>query len=242
MKFLSFLVGLTALSTAVSGYALPNSDDAIDFEASTLEKRAFLPIVGAPGATRPRFEVRQLKANNANQWTLFMLALRQIQARPDSAKNSFFQIAGIHGVPKQAWDEVGQCSTCTAAGYCPHSSILFLGWHRAYVALMEQELIKVAKNIANQYPSGTKAAMQSAAANLRLPYWDWAAHPPNGGSNMPPLLTDTQVTVNGPSGSTTFNNPLHHYVFKNPAKQQFSPWVNIKVGSTSNALVSLICD
>lgn len=126
--------------------------------------------------------------------------MRQFQNQPQTNKGGYYQVSGIHGVPNANWDNVGQCSTCNAAGYCPHDSILFLGWHRAYVTLFEQQLVKVAKNIAKQYPTSTRSAMVAAANQLRLPYWDWAAHPPNGGNNMPAAITQTEVTVNGPKG------------------------------------------
>jgi hypothetical protein len=43
---------------------------------------------------------------------------------------------GIHGVPFKAWNGVGGDSGLQA-GYCTHSSILFLPWHRPYLALFE---------------------------------------------------------------------------------------------------------
>jgi tyrosinase len=229
MKFLSLFTGLAALSTSVSGFAIPTLDDAIEFAEHTLEKRAFLPVVGAPGSTLPRYEVRQLQTEKPNQWTLFLLAMKQFQAQAQSVKGGYYQVSGIHGQPNVDWDGVGKCSTCTNPGYCPHSSILFLGWHRAYVALFEQQLIKVAKTIANQYPTSTRATMVTAANQLRLPYWDWAAHPPNGSNNLPSSMTNTEVTVNGPTGSVTFTNPLHHHTFTNPAPLTLTPWKNWKV-------------
>lgn len=239
MKLLSFVTGLVALSTSVSAFTIPNFEDGAAVADHALEKRAFLSVVGVPGATQPRLEVRQLEAKT-NQWTLFMLAMRTFHNKPQTAKNGYYQIAGIHGVPKVNWDTVGQCSACTSAvGYCPHDSILFLGWHRAYVALFEQEMVKVAKNIASQYPAATRAAMQSAAASLRLPFWDWAAHAPNGGPTLPTLMTNAQVTVNGPTGSVTFTNPLHHHVFKNPGQLLYTPfnkWTNTLRYPTSSAV------
>ena len=232
MKLLSLITGLAALTTSVTAFSIPTFEDGAAVADHALEKRAFLPVVGVPGATQPRFEVRQL-ATKTNQWTLFLLAMKQFQAKPQTTKNGYYQIAGIHGVPNVNWDSVGQCSTCTADGYCPHDSILFLGWHRAYVALFEQELVKVAKNIASKYPASTKAAMQSAAANLRLPYWDWAAHAPNGGPVLPAIMTNAQVTVNGPTGSQTFANPLQHFTFKNPSALKYTPFTKWTVRAIS---------
>ena len=118
MKVVSFFLGLSVLASSVAGIAFSNPEDALE-NAHTLEKRAFLPVVGPGGtAVRPRLEVRELKTN-ANQWTLYLLAMRQLQSRTQATKNSFYQIAGIHGVPRQNWDSVGQCSTCTADGLLP---------------------------------------------------------------------------------------------------------------------------
>ena len=45
---------------------------------------------------------------------------------------SWFSIAGIHGLPYEAWDSsFGTQKT----GYCTHGSNLFPTWHRAYIAL-----------------------------------------------------------------------------------------------------------
>jgi len=48
-----------------------------------------------------------------------------------------------------------------------------------------------------------------AAANLRQPYWDWAVN------SVPPdeVISFTQLTITGPEGSITVDNPLYRYVF-----------------------------
>lgn len=225
MKFSSFVCGLAALSGTVFGWAIPNPENEGDL--SNLDKRqnTILPVTGAPGATRPRLEVRQLRAQQPNQWSLFLQAMLRMENAAQTGKTSYYQIAGIHGVPRQNWDGVGQCSACTGAdGYCTHDSILFLGWHRAYLALFEQEMVKVAKTIAATYPTATRATMQAAASNLRLPYWDWAARPPNGGNNMPSEVTTSTVSINGPSGQQTIRNPLFRHVFQSTSALRYSPF------------------
>lgn len=234
MKFLSFLFSASLLASSVLGHAFTRPEDALE-NAHSLEKRAFLPVTGVGSVTRPRLEVREL-AGLSNQWTLFLLAMRNLQNRPQSQKNSFYQISGIHGVPRVNWDSVGQCSTCSADGYCPHDSILFLGWHRAYVALLEQEMIKIAKNLARQYPTGTRAAMVNAANILRLPFWDWAANAPNGGNVLPAIITNPTVTVQGPSGSVTFNNPLHHFTFTDSSALRYTPFTKWSVRIDSSTI------
>ncbi|KAK3717187.1 hypothetical protein LTR37_005896 [Vermiconidia calcicola] len=240
MKFLSFVCGFAVLSGTVFGHAIRSSEEAAISE-QLLEKRqgAILPITGPAGAVRPRLEVRQLKAK-ANQWSLFLLAVKQMQETAQTSKTSWYQISGIHGVPNVDWDGVGKCSDCgNADGYCTHDSILFLGWHRAYVALLEQELIKAAKNIAAQYPAGTKRTqMQNAANQLRMPYWDWAAKPKAGQPTLPPLMTSAQVTVNGPNGNQRIANPLFSYKFTSSSALKYTPftqWPATLRYPTSNA-------
>lgn len=175
MRFSSFLAYLALLLTSVS--AIPavfeNDFQALDEQWSDVEKRqnTIYPITGAGTQQRLRLEIRTLQTKK-NQWNLFLIALRRFHDLPQSDKLSYYQISGIHGVPRTNWDAVGQCSACTNAdGYCPHDSILFLGWHRAYMALFEQKFVAIAKQVAQEYPAGTKRQQMVNAANiLRWPF------------------------------------------------------------------------
>jgi tyrosinase len=209
MRLTSLVYGLLSLSTSVFGHAIPLSDES----AATLEKRAILPVTGASGSVLPRLEVRQLKQKTA-QWNIFLLAMQKMQSTAQTTKTSYYQLAGIHGVPRANWDDVGRCSACTGQvdGYCTHDSILFLGWHRAYLALFEQELVAAAKSVAATFTGTKKTTYTTAANNLRLPYWDWAAKPASG-STLPATITAATVTVDTPSGSKSIRNPLSRYVF-----------------------------
>ncbi|KAF2722531.1 Di-copper centre-containing protein [Polychaeton citri CBS 116435] len=189
-----------------------------------------LAITGVSGGVQPRLEVRQMLNTKPNQWTLFMLAMRQWMDMSQSEKTSYFQISGIHGVPRASWDGVGQCGTCSGAdGYCPHDSVLFPGWHRAYLALFEQTFIGIVNSIANSYPDSSRPAMQGAAKTMRFPYWDWAAHPPSGLPTFPNVITQKTVTVNGPTGSKTFTNPLFRYDFHDQSQMYYSPFTTWSV-------------
>ncbi|KAK6954358.1 hypothetical protein Daesc_004325 [Daldinia eschscholtzii] len=56
---------------------------------------------------------------------------------------------------------------------------------------------------------------QEAAATFRIPYWDWAAVPPDGDSVLPPSVGDSPfINVTGPNGPQTITNPLFSYVFR----------------------------
>lgn len=216
--------------TAVSTFALACSSVLAhpSGEAPTLEERQNGIVVtsGAGGSTvYPRLEIRQMKDTKPNQYTLLVLAMQRWQSQAQSSQTSYFGVSSIHGVPRQNYNGVGQCSSCGGTdGYCCHDSVHFPSWHRVYVALFEQEFLKVVKTIANEYPSAQKATMVAAANQMRWPYWDWAAKPPAGRPHLPKIVTDYEVTVNGPKGKTTFVNPLFRYDFKDSSGMYYSPF------------------
>ena len=100
-------------------------------------------------------------------------------------------------------------------GYCAHVSVLFPLWHRPYLALFEQVLYAAIQQITLLYPAGSgRDAYVEAAANFRIPYWDWAMKPPEGQSVLPKCVGGSEeVTVNGPTGPVVIDNPLFTYKF-----------------------------
>ncbi|PPJ56238.1 hypothetical protein CBER1_06384 [Cercospora berteroae] len=217
MKFSLF--SILALATT-SVLAHPVSHDA--GEHSNIEARQSsdaVRLVGGQGNNvRPRLEVRQLRNQQPDQWTIFLVALNRWMTTPkeQSGDRSFFNIAAIHGVPRQNYAEVPQCADCQGTdGYCFHDSILFPGWHRAYMALFEQEFLKIARAVAQEYPASSRQRFVNAANDLRFPYFDWAARPPSGSRALPDEITTSSVTVQGPRGQQSFRNPLYGYVFLN---------------------------
>ena len=125
-------------------------------------------VTGASGSTQPRLEIRQLE-QNADQWNLFMLAMQDFQNTDHSQTLSWYQIAGIHGMPYEAWNGVQGSNSGT--GYCPHSSPLFICWHRPYVALWEQQMLASAQNVVNTFSGADKTRYQNVLSTLRHPYW-----------------------------------------------------------------------
>lgn len=223
MRLTSFVCAFLSLSGSVFGHAIPFHDESM----SMLEKRAFLPVTGPSGSTLPRFEIRQLKQKTA-QWNIFLLAMQLMQKSAQTNKVSYYQLAGIHGVPRASWDGVEKCSTCSGQvdGYCTHDSILFLGWHRAYLALFEQELILAAKTVANQFTGAKKTKYTNASKQLRLPYWDWAAKPASG-SSLPATITAATISVDTPSGTKSIVNPLSKHTFSDTSGlvyAQYKTW------------------
>jgi tyrosinase len=72
-----------------------------------------------------------------------------------------------------------------------------------------------AQTIASWYPNDAdKAGYVNAAANLRLPYWDWAAVPPAGESILPASVQTPTVNVSGPNGVQEISHPLYSYTFR----------------------------
>ncbi|KAL0630990.1 hypothetical protein Q9L58_010157 [Maublancomyces gigas] len=161
----------------------------------------------AGGAVPLRTEIREF-ALNADMFNIYILGLQRMQALPKTDKLSWYQIAGIHGRPYKAWDNVG--GNGNRSGYCTHSSILFLPWHRPYIALYEQTLFANVKAAVAAFPPGpTKDKYTRLVPSFRVPYWDFAAQPA-----LPDIiLNKKQIEVTTPTGKQTINNPLYCYNF-----------------------------
>ncbi|KUJ18454.1 Di-copper centre-containing protein [Mollisia scopiformis] len=170
---------------------------------------------GPNDSTPLRLEIRDLEKDPIT-WTLYILGLDMLQYTPQTEMLSWYQIAAIHGRPFVSFDNVPPKAGNENNGYCSHVSILFPTWHRPYLVLYEQVLYGMIQQIAQQYPSGTiRDQYITAAANFRIPYWDWAMIPPSGESVLPASVGQSpSVVVDGPAGSQTIANPLWSYQFK----------------------------
>jgi len=169
-----------------------------------------LVITGAGGGSPNRLEINDF-VKNEKFFSLYIQALRDMSKEPQSARASFFQVGGIHGLPYVVWDSAtGDPSKSEWGGYCTHGSVVFPTWHRPYVMLYEQILQQRAKDIADTYSCRDKADWQEAACNLRQPFWDWARN------TIPPdeVIALKQVIITGPNGKpVTVDNPLYNYKF-----------------------------
>lgn len=74
---------------------------------------------------------------NDKEVKLFVAALDRFQKIDPHDRDSYFQIAGIHGQPNVPWDETIEEAEAKGKGYCTHNNVLFPIWHRAYLALYE---------------------------------------------------------------------------------------------------------
>jgi tyrosinase len=94
-------------------------------------------------------------------------------------------------------------------GHCPHSAVIFITWHRPYVALHQQLIWHHTQRIVTKYPDDQREEYQAAALTLRQPYWDWALHP-----SLPDVTTAPVIGVQTPNGHTQFTNALYSYHFQ----------------------------
>ncbi|KAK4450897.1 tyrosinase [Podospora aff. communis PSN243] len=173
-------------------------------------------LVGIKAGVNPTTGERPARLNindlmkNGPQWDLFIQALAAVYATDQKDSLSWYQIAGIHGIPFEPYGGDQQTPGNPNTGYCPHGQLTFITWHRPYLALLEQTIHTHATRIAAQYPPSSSAAYKSAAETLRFPYWDWAdASTPMA----PPVTTEPTITITTPSGRSTINNPLYTYEF-----------------------------
>ncbi|KAF2445573.1 Di-copper centre-containing protein [Karstenula rhodostoma CBS 690.94] len=164
----------------------------------------------------PRLEIRDLEKNHPDQWNVFLLGLQRFQAIDQNDKLSYFQIAGIHGRPFVPWDGVKGDGYYWSrySGYCTHDSNIFPTWHRPFLALFEEVLYLNCREAVSALPEGElKDRYWKALPSLRLPYWDWAAIPPEEEGTLPASVQADTVNVTMPNGTVTIKNPLHSYKF-----------------------------
>ncbi|KAK6357742.1 hypothetical protein TWF718_002050 [Orbilia javanica] len=214
-----------------------------------IKKRALLPDATLKGTTDGRLGGIQ-SGNNGNQmverreirklytytvsgdsqpgrvYDLFIIALRRTQvARSYTDKNSWWQLAGIHGRPFISWNgrapgapSSALKSEFTGTGYCTHGSTLFPTWHRPYLAYVEEVLWMSAYwEIQSKVKDAKeKAQWEKALEQLRLPYWDWAT---NGGSFPDQIAGNTHTFRFYPGESNKnlwpkWENPLYTFRFQ----------------------------
>lgn len=95
----------------------------------------------------------------------------------------------------------------------------------------QQELCQRMQYIAAAYTGAVKVRMESAAANCRAPYFDWAVLPSaSGGSMLPASIGDSpKINVSGPHGTQMIANPLFAYAFKPPNREVFQDVAPVSV-------------
>ncbi|KAF5672185.1 tyrosinase precursor (monophenol monooxygenase) [Fusarium heterosporum] len=198
------------------------------------------PLPQSRNGTIPlRPEIREMKADRY-KWDLYILSMSMFQDVSQDDPASWYQIAGIHGVPFEPWNGVEAAPGANQSGYCAHNSVLFPMWHRPYLALFEQELYRMANVIAGMFPNGTdRQPYLDAARDFRMPYWNWATASPPGESFFPDVFWNSTISQNGPRGVQEIRNPLYSYKFhpKNATALIWTPlrdWGETKRGPNSS--------
>jgi tyrosinase len=184
------------------------------------------------GPVPVRREIRDLQSNYPDIWNLYLLGLDAFQKMNENDLTSYYQIAGIHGMPYKPWNGVnGRANMSGFGGYCTHSSTIFITWHRPYLALYEQYLYAVVQGIATSFPEPLRARYVAAAKDFRVPYYDWALLPAPGRSSFPSSISSSKINVTGADGKPTqIDNPLYSFRFHpiNPSPGDFTrAWSSI---------------
>lgn len=209
-------------------------------------------ILGAPVPSDDyvpaRLNINDLQKAGGPSWDLYIQALRAMQDMPDGDELSYFQTAGIHGMPYIEWDNAGpQEGNSNWLGYCPHG--VSISWvvglrnitanemHRRHSSCRgtdptfcssrykgttrdmcagpvltgkQEQLVRHATKIAQTYPQSHRDEYVKAAANLRAPYWDWAAD-----SAVPPSSVPSTMTITVANGDNvkqaSIANPLQTF-------------------------------
>ncbi|KAF5359836.1 hypothetical protein D9756_003579 [Leucocoprinus leucothites] len=183
--------------------------------------------VGPTGGIKNRLNIVDFVQDEKFR-TLYVRALQTIQARDQKSWDSFFQVAGIHGLPFTEWAKERPSPNAYQAGYCTHGQSLFPTWHRPYVALYEQTLQEAAIEAAKQF-TVDKEAWTQAAQDFRQPYWDW------GFQLVPPdeVIRNEQIQIVDYNGSkVSVQNPILRYQF-HPIDPSFSPYRDFNTWRTT---------
>ncbi|KAK3360924.1 hypothetical protein B0T24DRAFT_585983 [Lasiosphaeria ovina] len=174
------------------------------------------PFGGNPGI-RKEFAKWSKDPEQSIQVSLFIRALQRFYDRPYQDTLSFFQVASIHGYPGDLeWDNSEPPKNgrkeYTHKIYCTHNMLTFPTWHRPYMALFEQTLYELMGEVIETLDfarDDDKQAWIHAAAEWRLPYWDWALK--ENTKAIPFLFRESNIKIRAPvnsDGSAAEPNPI----------------------------------
>ncbi|EFX00015.1 tyrosinase [Grosmannia clavigera kw1407] len=130
-----------------------------------------------------------------------------IQQLDPKDPNSFFQIAGYHGMPFRG---AGWGNPSWWGGYCNHGNVLFPTWHRAYLLRLENALRSV-----------------KGCEDVALPYWNETSSGTRH-NGIPDIFLRQKVTI--PSSiheksdsDLEIDNPLRSYTFQDGITDNLQP-------------------
>ncbi|KAM0811388.1 putative tyrosinase [Seiridium cardinale] len=115
------------------------------------------------GDKQLHLDIDEMIVQQPDTLNLFCLAIDEFMASASSDWMSYYQIAGIHGLPTEYWDGVTAIDKMAnltkdrnAQGYCPHGDPKFPTWHRPYIAMMEQTVFLKMNDIAEEFLPATR--------------------------------------------------------------------------------------
>ncbi|KAH9907483.1 Di-copper centre-containing protein [Xylariomycetidae sp. FL2044] len=175
-----------------------------------------------------RMNINMLDKSKDPAWDLYILAIAALMNRTQSDEESYFSIAVV-AIKRWGKAEVFQrkhnSSHGTARTFCSMRSanpltLLFTLMRYGPEPDAEQQILgQEVQRIAAQYTGTENSSYQKSAQSFRLPFWDWANDP-----TLPPSATLPQITVQGPQGPTTIDNPLYNYKWQTyPLDQNLFP-------------------
>ncbi|CAG8709016.1 7080_t:CDS:2, partial [Gigaspora rosea] len=184
----------------------------------------------------PRLDIRDFYGNETYRphFDLLIQSYQAMYDRPHKDVRSFYQVAGIHGLPYEPYDGVTGVHEYNSSGwgkdrwggYCHHGDSIFITWHRPYMLLFESILVNEANKIALQYNDNEKGKYVEAAKQLRHPYLDWADEKAIEG--VPEIFLIPEIEINTPNGRKKVKNPLKSYTLpvdlSHPLEQGHNPW------------------
>ncbi|KAK6360997.1 hypothetical protein TWF730_007112 [Orbilia blumenaviensis] len=227
------LTQVEGLPTVAPGTATPSLSEWANLDSRSVFARQNNIITTGAQGTNPtsrtvamRKEIRQMiRAGDRSEFNLFLLALRRMQTMSTNDPMSYYQIAGIHGRPYQPWGGVPRDPRSNAnTGYCTHSDVIFLPWHRPYLALFEQSLWSNAAAVVEEIRQAGRTDLanryNAVLPNLRLPYWDWA----NDASVPSELGLMQTIQVETARGQENIPNPLYSYRFQTRLTEFTAPF------------------
>eukprot|EP00877_Chromochloris_zofingiensis_P011919 jgi/Chrzof1/6981/Cz02g06130.t1 len=174
-------------------------------------------LIAAVIAPREEINELSLRPDTDRYKILLLLAWRDLYNQPSSSLLSWFQVAGIHGMPYVSYNGSFAADSPKDTGYCMHGSTIFFPWHRPYLAHLDKALVAAGKRMAARFVNTSeRVKYQALAPWLRCPFWDWASDEIM--RNFPTLLTSTTVNVDDPLTNDTalvvIDNPFYQYTFK----------------------------
>ncbi|KAK6332681.1 hypothetical protein TWF730_004340 [Orbilia blumenaviensis] len=173
---------------------------------------------------------------------IFLRAMQNFQKEPEDNMLSYFQIAGIHGLPWTPWLDGSEApkNPKQKKNYCTHNTILFPTWHRPYLLCFEQLVFAHMENVIKvgqqngEWDAEKTEMLLDAIKTWRLPFWDQGLLRKDPGDaerkyHFPKICADEFIKIPGllppsgslpqigsgasPEGQDRLRNPMYKFTF-----------------------------